>query len=39
VAGEQRHAAEHAVVVADQLVVVRIGAAVARIEADSGRWK
>ena len=35
VAGEQRHAAEHAVVVADHLVVVVVGARVARVEAEA----
>ena len=35
VAGEQRHAPEHAAVVADELVVVLVGALVARIEAEA----
>src|SRR6516162_1492993 len=35
VAGKQRHAAKHAVVVADELVVVVVGARVARIEAEA----
>jgi len=32
---EQRHAAEHAAVVADEFVVVRIGARVARVESEA----
>ncbi len=35
VAGEQRHAAEHAVVVADHLVVIVVSARVARIEPEA----